>query len=375
MSDPAERILFIPEVIAWGGAERSFLTLCEWLHDHGLPHRLVLYWDAVGLEKFARFPLNKTELNPQHSARHKIAALRRYFRSGPPAQFAPLMSGYQPALHATLAGLRGFHCFMHDTESFFDDWDLKKSPGTRLRRAINRRILHYGLSAGVTMVSSEFLSRDTFRLYGIRAEMARIGVQPGHFRARPVGERFRMLSVSRVELNKRIDWMLQALHALEGSADRLSRHVDWRLDVVGSGTELENLSAMSARLGLERRVHFTGFVSDEELERLYDAANLFLMPARQGYGMPALEALHRGIPIVLHRESGASDLLLNTPWAKVFDGGPETFAVALREMVAALCEGHHLKAPLPAVPTEGEWAERVVRLCGWLPDDSGGSVD
>ena len=373
MPDPAERILFIPEVIAWGGAERSFLTLCEWLHDHGLPHRLVLYWDTVGLEKFARFPLNKTELNPQRSARHKVAALREYFRSGPRPQFAPLMSGYQPALHATLAGLRGFHCFMHDTESFFDDWDLKKSWGTRLRRAINRRILHYGLSAGVTMVSSEFLSRDTFRLYGIRAEMARIGVQPGRFRSRPVGESFRMLSVSRVELNKRIDWMLQALHALESGADRLSRHVDWRLDVVGSGMEVENLRAMSARLGLERRVHFTGFVSDEELAGLYDRANLFLMPARQGYGMPALEALHRGIPIVLHRQSGASDLLLNTPWAKVFEGGPENFAVALREMIAGLCEGRHLEAPLPVIPTEQEWAERVVQLCGWLPDGSGGS--
>ena len=33
----------------------------------------------------------------------------------------PLLSGYQPALHATLAGMRGFHDLMHDTPSLFDD--------------------------------------------------------------------------------------------------------------------------------------------------------------------------------------------------------------------------------------------------------------
>lgn len=370
MPDPAERILFIPEVIAWGGAERSFLTLCEWLHNNGLPHRLVLYWDAVGLEKFARFPLNKTELNPQHSARHKVAALRRYFRSGPPTQFAPLMSGYQPALHATLAGLRGFHCFMHDTESLFADWNQKKSLATRLRRAANRRVLHHGLSRGVTIVSSEFLRQDTQRLYGVDPVIARIGTEPGDFRPRPVGTTLRMVSVSRVERNKRIDWMLEALYTLEHQATPLSRTVDWRLDIAGTGAELEPLQAMSQRLGLAGRVHFLGFVTDEELQNLYEQANLFLMPARQGYGMPALEALHRGIPVVLHRESGVSDLLLDTPWAVVFTGGAQELAIALATMIRSLLAGELVRASFPDIPTEAEWAEQVVRFCGWHPDQA-----
>lgn len=367
MTGPGERILFIPEVIAWGGAERSFLTLCEWLHQQELPHRLLVYWDAVGLEKFVRFPLNKTELNPQRSARHKVAALRKYFRSGPPAQFAPLMSGYQPALHATLAGIPSFHCFMHDTESLFADWNQKKSLATRLRRAANRRVLHHGLSRGVTIVSSEFLRQDTQRLYGVDPVIARIGTEPGNFRLRPVGATLRMLSVSRVEQNKRIDWMLEALHTLEYQPVPLSQTVDWRLDIAGTGAELEPLQAMSQRLGLADRVHFRGFVTDEELQDLYEQANLFLMPARQGYGMPALEALHRGIPVVLHRESGVSDLLLQTPWAAVFSGGPAEMTTSLSAMIASLQAGNHLRAPLPAIPTQAEWAEQVARFCGWLP--------
>ena len=34
------------------------------------------------------------------------------------------------------------------------------------------------------------------------------------------------------------------------------------------------------------------------------------MPAVQGYGIPAIESLQRGIPVLLHRESGVSDILL-----------------------------------------------------------------
>jgi glycosyltransferase involved in cell wall biosynthesis len=370
MPDPSERILFIPEVIAWGGAERSFLTLCEWLYEHGLPHRLLVYWDTVGLEKFARFPLNKTTLNPQRSARHKVAALWKYFHSGPRTQFAPLMSGYQPALHATFAGVPSFHCFMHDTESLFADWNQKKSLLTRLRRAANRRVLHHGLSRGVTIVSSEFLRHDTQRLYGVDPVIARIGTAPGNFRLRPVGTTLRMLSVSRVEQNKRIDWMLEALHALEQQPEPLSRTVDWRLDIAGTGAELQSLKAMSQRLGLAGHVHFLGFVTDEELRDLYERANLFLMPARQGYGMPALEALHRGIPVVLHRESGVSDLLLDTPWAVVFTGGAKELVAALSKMIRSLLAGEPLRASFPEIPTEAEWAEQVARFCKWLPDQA-----
>jgi glycosyltransferase involved in cell wall biosynthesis len=367
MTDPNERILFLPEVIAWGGAERSFLALCEWLHQNALPHRLLLYWDAVGLEQFARFPLQKTVLNPPRGAFHKVAALRRYFTSGPRPSFPPLMSGYQPALHATLAGLRPFHCFMHDTESLFADWDQPKSWKTRLRRSINRRVLHHGLSRGVTIVSSEFLRQDTQRLYGVTPAIARIGTEPGEFRLRPVTATLQMLSVSRVERNKRIDWILEALSTLEKRNQPLSRQVDWRFTVAGSGAELENLRAMSEHLELAGRVRFLGFVPDEQLATLYRDADLFLMPARQGYGMPALEALHQGIPVVLHRESGVSDLLLSTPWAKVFDGGPAELAEALEAMITALIAGRHLDAPLPEIPTEAQWAERVARLCGWIP--------
>lgn len=369
MASSKERILFIAEAEAWGGAERSFLTLSNWLHRNSLPYRLLVYWDRVGLEKFADHCLVKTELQPKPNAWSKISSLRKYFASQPANALKPLMSGYQPALHATLAGLHGFHCMMHDTETLFDDEDRKPSVQQKTRLALNRQILRRGLnSGGKTIVASEFLKRDTERLYKAKAVIARIGspVEGISFRPRAVETELRMLSVSRIEVNKRIDWILRALASLEHQPLPLSRQIDWQFDIAGDGTQRAALRALTQQLGISGRVMFHGFVSDEELAKLYEQANLFLMPARQGYGIPAIEALHRGIPVLLHRESGVSDILLDTPWAAVFTGGQAELSFALDKIMHSVAAGTHLNTPPPYLPTEDSWAEEMTRICDWL---------
>jgi glycosyltransferase involved in cell wall biosynthesis len=175
-----------------------------------------------------------------------------------------------------------------------------------------------------------------------------------------------MLSVSRIESNKRIDWILRALEALEHESPVLSTRVDWRFDVVGKGSALEAMQQLAANLGLGERVRFHGYVSDDELTKLYETTHLFLMPAVQGYGIPAIEALSRGIPVLLHRESGVSDILRRTPWAVVIDGKESGMLAGLRQAIHSTLAGTQLSAPLPHLPTEDEWAARVARLCNWL---------
>jgi glycosyltransferase involved in cell wall biosynthesis len=122
---------------------------------------------------------------------------------------------------------------------------------------------------------------------------------------------------------------------------------------------------MARTLGLEDRVAFHDFVDDARLEAIYDQADLFLMPARQGYGIPAAEALSRGIPVLVHRESGISDILRDTPWATVMDGGEDSMTDVLARAIGSALNGDHLNTPLPDLPTEDGWAEQVARVCGW----------
>jgi glycosyltransferase involved in cell wall biosynthesis len=175
-----------------------------------------------------------------------------------------------------------------------------------------------------------------------------------------------MLSVSRIEPNKRIDWILRALEALEHDSPVLSARVNWRLDIVGKGSALEEMQQLATNFGLGERVRFHGYLSDDELTKLYETTHLFLMPAVQGYGIPAIESLSRGIPVLLHRESGVSDILRRTPWAVVIEGKESAMLAGLRQAIETTLAGAQLSAPLPQLPTEDEWAERVARLCNWM---------
>ncbi len=383
--------LFMSEIEAMGGAERSILALGRWLHAHCKPVYLLTYYDRVGLAQHADFPLPTIALNPANNVRAKTAALRQHFRAQPHTAPPPITSGYQPALHCALARTGRFHCLMHDTPSLFGGHT--RSLKQRLRFAVSNWQIGRAMrrNRGVMIVTSQFLQEECRRDFHLQAEIARMGglAQQHAFRPRPViptqpeppgnaqrqhegptpanAKRLNLLSVSRIEANKRIDWMLDALATLEGGDAPLSQRADWRLDLAGKGSQLESMTARAHQLGLGSRVHFHGFVRDGELETLYDQAHLFLMPAVQGYGIPAIEALQRGIPVLLHRDSGVSDILLDTPWATVLTDGKEELAPRLAAMIDWLLANQHLAAPRPPdLPTEDAWAERVATLCGYV---------
>jgi glycosyltransferase involved in cell wall biosynthesis len=364
------RPIFIPEIVQFGGAERSVLALARWLHQRGLPCHIVTYADHCNLAQYATHPLPIVVLNAI-GARHRITALRRYFRSLPANSPHPLASGYQAALHVTLAGVRGFHTLMHDTPSLFSD-AATRSLSNRLRIDLSNRIIAHGLSSGGnTIVTSQFLRAECLHDFHVEANIVRMGglnTSQSLFHIRPIhpGNTLRLLSVCRIETNKRIDWILRSLAELEATTPPLSAWTDWRLDLAGTGPQLVPLTELSTQLGIGGHIHFHGFVSDQDLQALYDQAHLFLMPAVQGYGIPAIEGLARGIPVLLHRDSGVSDLLLETPWATVLTGGPEKMTPALAAAIDGILDGRHHAASQPHLPTEDQWASQVAQLCRWL---------
>ena len=364
----AARPIFITEIEQFGGAERSVLALSGWLYRRQLPHYVLTYADHCNLARYATHPLSVIALNPAGGVRRKVAALKRHFAERGASPVRSLSSGYQPALHETLAGRKGFHCLMHDTPSLFSGAGTQSLKG-KMRTALSNQVVGWGLrSGGTTIVTSEYLRGECRKDFRVNAEIARMGGlgEAGQPVPRPVAGELRMLSVCRIEANKRIDWIIRSLAALEKGPTPLSSRVNWRLDLAGKGSLIPSLQAMAAAAGLGDRVVFHGFVSDEDLDRMYDKAHLFLMPAIQGYGIPAIESLQRGIPVLLHRESGVSDILEETPWATVLHGGEENMLPAITLAIDKVMNGIHHGILQPNLPTEESWAERVATLCRWL---------
>jgi hypothetical protein len=79
--------------------------------------------------------------------------------------------------------------------------------------------------------------------------------------------------------------------------------IPFRYIVVGEGPERESLQQLSTDLGLQNKITFTGYISDEDKWRLLQASDLYVMPSRvrpedqhEGFGIAFLEAAACGIP-------------------------------------------------------------------------------
>ncbi len=66
----------------------------------------------------------------------------------------------------------------------------------------------------------------------------------------------------------------------------------------------DTLFAEVANLGLEQRVHFTGYVEQADLAAMITGAAAFVYPSLyEGFGFPILEAMACGVPVVCARSS------------------------------------------------------------------------
>ena len=95
-----------------------------------------------------------------------------------------------------------------------------------------------------------------------------------------------------------------------------SKDASWHLAIVGdysSDNFLGNHAEMVERaiaLNLSHRVSFTGFVPDDDLNLLYNAATLFVLPSlAEGFGLPVLEAMTCGVPVAVSNTTSLPEVV------------------------------------------------------------------
>lgn len=387
MKNP-DRIIFVPFIHAFGGVERLVLALSRFLHENNVAHAVVCFSQTINFSSYAEWPMTVRELG---CARNPVAegwTFNRFMRAAkvggsPP----PLLFDLKAAFYAGMFPSPGHYLHLTDPPSLLPSDVSKFAPSLRriypapmmaaspdplqmIRGEIAHRFNRQGAARALSVIAMTNAIADELRmLYSVEARIVRPGVRmpasspPWHRRAL---NSVRMLSVSRLEQSKRIDWILNALAGLESSNLPLSKKIDWQLSLVGDGSQREQLRSLAVQLGIADRVVFHGKVSDTKLEELFTDGDLFLMPAVQGYGLPALEALARGIPVILHLESGVSEILKGTPWTEIIEDGTESLASAINAMVDRLRDGELEKIPMPEFPTETNWAHEITTLCGWI---------
>lgn len=62
----------------------------------------------------------------------------------------------------------------------------------------------------------------------------------------------------------------------------------------------------------KKRIHFTGFISEESLPYVYKNASVFVFPSTyEGFGIPPIEAMSIGIPVITSDSSSLPEILGN----------------------------------------------------------------
>jgi len=117
------------------------------------------------------------------------------------------------------------------------------------------------------------------------------------------------------------------------------------------------LRECSARLGLTADTRFLGWVSDEELEGLYRSAACFVFPSLyEGFGLPVLEAMARGVPVACSDRGSLGEVTGGA--AVTFDPEqPRAIAAAIERLLADPAERERLRVAGHANAARFTWSE------------------
>lgn len=140
----------------------------------------------------------------------------------------------------------------------------------------------------------------------------------------------------------RLDPIKNLDHVLRGFALYARRARDAQLHVVGVGPERRALERASRQLGVHAAVRFHGFLPQAELERVYDACDVFaLTPIDEPFGMVFPEAAARGLIMIGTDHAGPAEILDGGALGYLCDPfAPEALCEQLQR-IAAESDVHH----------------------------------
>ncbi|RMH01953.1 MAG: glycosyltransferase family 1 protein [Chloroflexi bacterium] len=203
------------------------------------------------------------------------------------------------------------------------------------------------------LADSQATKTDLETIWGVPAEKITVlycGVNE-HFRPVTDGKRITavlrkyqldnipyILTVGTVQPRKNYQMLIRAFAPI---ATQFPHHL---VIAGGRGWLYDDMLAEVQRLNLTDRVHFIGFVDDDDLPALYSAATLFVFPSLyEGFGLPLLEAMACGTPVVTSNASSLPEVVGETA-VLLPPHTPEPWTNTLHQLLTDSNARSHLQA-------------------------------
>lgn len=133
-----------------------------------------------------------------------------------------------------------------------------------------------------------------------------------------------------------------------------------------SGDQQRRLAREAGRLGISGDTLFTGEVDDDTLLRLYQGCEVFVFPSLyEGFGLPVLEAMRCGAPVIASNLSSLPELVTE-PEAAFDPARPEAIAAVLSRALGDAGFRDRLRRMAAASAARFSWHDTVTRsLAGY----------
>ena len=201
------------------------------------------------------------------------------------------------------AGMRHAVATFHDLFVLTGDYS---TPEFRRRFAAQAR--DAARRSDLIIAVSRFTAQQAIEVLGVGQDKVRVvhhGVTVG---AQPAATREKIvLHVGAIQYRKNIARLVDAFERVDP---------DWQLVLAGSaGYGAPEIVAKIARARSRERIRMPGYVPPAELADWYARAAIFAFPSLdEGFGMPVLEAMASGTPVIASNRSAIPEVAGNAAW-------------------------------------------------------------
>jgi len=194
-----------------------------------------------------------------------------------------------------------------------------------LHRYLTRRVLK---GAGRILAVSNFTKSEIETVFGIPASRIEVVYNAiderflhGHASdadRQMLAERYLikypfLLYAGSISPPKNLVRIIEAFSALKAELEKEGKFPDLKLIIIGDElSKHPDLRRTVIRSGVQNDVRFLGFIPIEMLRVFYDAAKIFVFPSLyEGFGLPPLEAMAHGTPVVTSNISSLPEVVGN----------------------------------------------------------------
>jgi len=113
-----------------------------------------------------------------------------------------------------------------------------------------------------------------------------------------------VLFLGRITMQKGPEYFLAAAKKV------LEKLPNVKFVMAGSGDMIRRTIELAATMGIGQKVAFTGFLRGPDVDRVFEMADLYVMPSvSEPFGIAPLEALSHNVPVIISKQSGVSEVL------------------------------------------------------------------